>query len=325
MTQDQPSTLTQELSLLERKRRALIRVANITASLERLRLGYEAMLHLGQTDSPLPISAMQLFDQLGRKIRNLSDAEVKLRLGGLDKKLLHAQKVINQAIPQLVDPESSDKVLESFSQQIRDFQRLAHTNIALRVLIERRHIELPPLELNIPLDQIKSNISAVTTKERTCRSKVKKQIESMRVDFQRIIYSGLCSDSQKQVLQAMDAALIENIEHIQAGKSISDLPTPVEDLELNTVANQTSETPPLPHPKVTEQPRVSPAVSVDKTESQQDKQHPVGDKSSTSPSGKTPRKNLIKRFQIWLSTPWHVGWKDIDRDKDKDNENGSSS
>ncbi|OZG74226.1 hypothetical protein BTA51_04195 [Hahella sp. CCB-MM4] len=312
MTQDQTPTLTQELSLLERKRRALIRVVNISGSLERLRLGYEAMLHLGQSDTPLPISAMQLFDHLGRKIRNLSDAEVKVRLAGLDKKLLRAQSEISDAIPQLANPQSSDEVLENFSQQIRDFQRIAHTNIALRVLIGRRHIELPPLKLNIPVEKIKANITTVSSKERNCRTRVRDQIQSMRVEIQRIIHGSLCSETQKQILAAMDEALKENIEHIQAGKSINELPTPVEDFQLNTVANQTSESTPLPHP-IVEESGNTPAMGQPQSPPQSK------DHKATAPltHSQARPKGLVKRFKIWLSTPWNVGWRDIDMDQDK--------
>ena len=332
MTQEDTPNLTQELRLLERKRQALIRVVRLTSSLEKLRQGYEAMLHLGQKDNPLPISAVKLFDQLGRKVRNLSDTDIKLRLGGLDKRVLLSQQQVGNALTELIDPNCTDLQIETVSQQIRDFQRLTHTDIALRVLMGKRRLEVPPLKLAFPLAELKAKISEVTHQERDCRAKVSERIDAIRVDLQRIVYSGLCSAAQKSVLEAMDEALKENIAHINAGNSIEELPTPVEDFELETVANyQVEPAPlkpePLPQPIVDEQPATGETAGVGEGQSlaantppskvatpQSLKSTPATQSSSLKDAAKPPRSGWIKRFQVWLSTPWDVSWKDTDKE-----------
>ncbi len=343
MTREDSPNLAQELRFLERKRQALLRVVRLTASLEKLRQGYEAMLHLGQKDHPLPINAVKLFEQLGRKVRNLSDTDIKLRLNGLDKLVLKSQLQVSNAVAELTDPKCSDLQLETVSQQIRDFQRLAHTDIALRVLVERRRIEIPPLKLSLPIDELKTKISEVTHQERHCRVKVSERINAMRVDLQRIIHSGLCSEAQKSLLGAMDDALKENIAHINAGKSIEDLPTPVEDFELETVANyQIEPASPLPQP-IVEEPSATSATHATIPQKSQSRMEESQTANSGKPSGtstrqtttetselaskpkaaaKPARTGLVERFKIWLSTPWEVSWKDTDKDK---KQHGSTS
>ena len=54
----------------------------------------------------------------------------------------------------------------------------------------------------------------------------------MRSDIAQLLANPACSAAQHAVYQALDQSLAENLAHIEAGLSLSELPVAIEDIEV---------------------------------------------------------------------------------------------
>ncbi|MDG9667998.1 hypothetical protein ONV78_09665 [Hahella sp. CR1] len=309
------ASITKQISVLEKKRSALLRLVRATSSLEKLRQSFQAVLQLGATKMTLSTSALKSFESLGRKVRNLPDSEVKVRLGNLDDHVQSNLGRVTEMALQLVDAEEAiDEKFEEINLVVGDFSRYARTSIAMRVLLERRGVKIAPLKISLPVEDIKRRLSRVCEQEKSCRKQAEEQIVSMHEDIGVMLSNPTCTGMQRQVLEAVDTALMDNLEHIQAGKSLADLPTPIEEIELETprpgaVTKTAEEKESAQEKEQAAKSREAPPHPPEKAKKPSAKQAAQPESSPKRPSG------VMGRFLEWLNTPWSVGWKDLRKKK----------
>jgi len=312
-----------ELTLLEQRRVALERLIRIGQSLEALQQGLQAVTDL-KTSSALPDAAVRTFEALGRKIRNLSDAQVKVRLDTLDAKVATKLKLVLGLADEL-QPDQAQTAdgarLAVINDLVDEFKKHAQTAVALRVLLTRRGVDVEPLALSVPEQTLRERLTFIASREHQCRGAVVQQVKQLRSDVQRLLANPSCKPTLKAVMTAVLDALQANLVHLNEGKPVSSLPTPIADIAFDT-------TPFSGVSYVESAPEARPGPD----ESEPDVPMPVNSSAATATPASSPAKNkervptaaspaakpgFWRRFKNWIDTPWHVGWKDIERTPDK--------
>jgi len=295
---------SQQVLLLEKKRAVLQGLVQLTGALEQLRSGLQAMLQLGGGgQAQLSLGDMRAFETIRARVAALSDGELRASINALDQRVQQSLEQMCQLALQLVDDaRTSVPDLEQIQPRVNEFNRFARTAIAMRVLLERRGQAIAPLQLPLPQREIEQRLRKVSEKEQGMTQALVSHIQDMRSDLAQMLENPACSASQQQFYQVLDQALAANLSHIEAGLSLSELPMPIDSIEVGEQP-QRGETP--------AQPELEP-----EPESESEPE-PAGPVLADAPAPTHEPLGFVPRLKAWLHSPWHVGWKDVAKTGEK--------
>lgn len=304
---DAATNLNQELDALEHRRELLQKLVRTAASLENLRLALEATGKNAQSDQEMPASFSKMFKDLGNNTRNMSDADILMRLKSLDQKVVRGLKPMLAIIE---DESALDARLLDDAQAINlyegidKFRRVAQTALGLRIMMEKRGVKVPGFRIPVAPAVLQERLSSVQQRENDCRDTVVSELNEMKQELEVLLQSPGCSGAMQEYLQQALDALLQNFQHMAAGLSIKDLPVALDFISLRSegVAEM-----PLVSVKVEPEPAV-------KSESMRDVAPADNVEQEIKPIIQPPL-GLWGKFKIWLNSPWKKGWKDIDKDR----------
>lgn len=286
----------QQVLLLEKKRAVLQGLIHLSEALELLRSGLQAMLQLGGGgQAQVSLRDMRAFETIRTRVAQLSDGELRNSIHALDQRVLQSLAHMCQLALQLVDDARTSALdLEQIQPRVNEFNRFARTAIAMRILLERRGQFIEPLQLPLPQHEIEQRLVSVTEKEQGMTQALVSHIQDMRSDLALMLGNPACSASQQQFYQVLDQALEANLNHIEAGLSLAELPMPIDSIE---VGEQQVTAEPGAEPEPEAEPGLEPETAAPgASESQSQASAPIG---------------FVPRLKAWLHSPWHVGWKDV--------------
>lgn len=280
------SSLAAQIALIEKKRAVLLGLTQLVISLERLHASLEAVLLLGGNRQQLSEAELRSVEVIRQRVSNLSDAELRAAVFNLDGLVSDSLLNLSRLALQLVDdPQVRLDQLESIHPQVNTFNRNARTAIALRALLAKRGEVVVALHLPLPRLAIQQRLQQVDAREQVIRQQVCSHITGMRADVAQLLTHPACSDAQRAMYQALDQSLAENLAHIQAGHSLSELPVAIENIEVAETApvrNEDSREAALPAAPV-------PPVT---------REAPLKEEAG-----------LLPRVRDWLNAPWNSGRK----------------
>lgn len=226
--------VSKEIERLEAGKQALQQLLAISQSLESLRLGLESSLELGKPQFELSSDAIQLYLSLGSQIRNLPDEEIKRRLVRLDK---HVTDELKNIVPLVQSFASNDHDLSSseitaISEQIDAFHRLAKTSVTLRVVLDKRGLQVPGLELPFPETLIRSRLASIESQEKQLRNQADAIIVDMENDLRSLLQRQELQEDMRNALESALEDMGRNRQHIKSGLSIRELPVAFETLNF---------------------------------------------------------------------------------------------
>lgn len=299
---------SEELRAIHEKREALLRIVKITQAVERLLKGMQAVLLMGQPAGSIPKQALKAYESLSGKTAMLPTTHLKARLEKLDAHVLgilewileHAGIESSLLEQTITDPHEAVKTSDSHTEQmLNEFRRSAQTSVALRILLRERGESSPPLKLTLPQDIIKRQITSLEAREKECRKQIESNIENIQQATQRILQNEDASEEFKATIKLIQDNLQRDLQHIQAGKSIDDLPMIIEVVELQD--QYSAEEPEVSPPSKNEQVAVveGPTNDVPKT-------------TNKSPNRQRVKRGFFGKLFYWISTPLSVKWKDIE-------------
>jgi len=310
---DNSLTFNQQVALLEKKRAVLLGLIRLTEALDQLRIALQGALQLG-IGGPIQLSLadMRSFEKIRKRVAGLSVAEMHSGIQHLDQRVHHGLAEISQLALQLVDDAQASLLdLEQINPHLHEFNRLARTSIAMRVLLARRGRSLPPLQFELPRGEIEQRLAGVEQKEQSIGQTLVRHIGGMRNDLALILGNPACVESQRQFYRQMDQALAADLAHIEAGRSLSALPMPIESIEVagdqpGATAASATAAPAAAEPAAASEaaPR-APAADLPASAS------PLAVAHADTPSAAAP--GFIGRLKTWLNSPWDVGWKDVSK------------
>lgn len=160
------------------------------------------------------------------------------------------------------------------------------------------------------IGELKEKLKNLTLRELKIRNNALNEIETMMHDIDQALNSDYGQSMQK-MLADIKQGLFENLAHIKSGKSLFELPMPIENIELSEANMVTYEYTELPrmddYPIKTEE--VASALP-EFGKSSEKKSKPKQDQRTSTL--KKP-KGVWQRFVYWLNSPWEVKWKDTDK------------
>ena len=300
MTDSASARAARRLQQLERRRDLLERLIFIAGSLETLKQGLENLIDL--TGAPPPLAqASGTFEALDPKLLALETAEVQLRLTQLDRELQTQFSLVWGLLEQLEDASLDQQAqLEQASSLIEGFHRCAKTALALRWLLRQRGQAVDKLQLPYERETLLRQLKGLATQEQAARQQVIEEIEAMAGELDRLLDNPALQPAMQALLGQLRAGLAENLCHLLNGGSIEHLPLAVESIEFQPVQASID----LPLPEVAELPQPPDAAA----------EAPATD-DEAAPTAQSPGAGFWQRCRLWISSPWHVRWKDIPKDK----------
>ena len=280
------SSLAAQIALIEKKRAVLLGLTQLVISLERLHTSLEAVLLLGGSRLQLSTAELRSVEVIRQRVRNLSDAELRAAVFNLDGLVSDSLLNLSRLALQLVDdPQVRLDQLESIHPQVNTFNRNARTAIALRALLAKRGEVVAALHLPLPRLAIQQRLQQVDAREQVIRQQVCSHVAGMRGDVAQLLANPACSAAQRAMYEVLDQSLAENLAHIQAGLSLSELPVAIEDIEVAEAAPARSE-----DSRAAELPAAPVPLETHEAPLKED-------------------AGLLPRVRDWLNAPWNSGRK----------------
>ncbi|MDX1456577.1 MAG: hypothetical protein R3276_03255 [Marinobacter sp.] len=298
-------TPTRTLEQLEQSRQILQRLIRVARLIESLKHSLEHMLAQDSVTAEEDPQMARLIEGLGQKILHLSDDEVALRLEKLDQQL---RTLFNKLAPLIDEVQAaqtpvSELPLSEAVQDIGDLKRSARTALAMRGLLAQRGAEVPDFRLPLDRNQLQQKLETITDEEQSARRQVVDHVLELDGEIRHLLNHGNLPDSMKDLLKQMLDGLQENLDHLEAGQSVSDLPLPVEAVAFLEPKQSAAPVQPAAIANAdagAEQPaaRHTSAPAAEPTE-------PPGQEGSQT------RPGLFRSIRLWIQSPWNVRWRDI--------------
>ncbi len=236
------SIATHDLPVDLRERRALLAsVLGIVRFMEGLQGGLEAIQLLGEEGREVPRFARQF---LGGMDKHLKQADSK-KLQGY---LVSLERLVQQDLTRILKIAGADRRVgrrpddpdpneppPGECQLVDDFRRRTQTVISLRVLLRKRGEPVGAVILPVP-EKLLNETLAKLDRER-CAHAERALGEAMMLikDIDVRLQSRKLSEGMREQLSRMRSELQLNVEHLKAGKPVSELPVPIETPEAEDV------------------------------------------------------------------------------------------
>ena len=286
-----PLSFAQQVALLEKKRAVLSGLTQLIISLEQLRAGLEAVLLLGGNAMALSTQELRSIEVVRQRVISLSDEALHKAVNQLDRQVSGELEQLIAISVQLADDLRIEVAqLSALNQQANTFNRNARTLIAMRVLLGKRGEPLQPLQFPLPKSAIEQRLQQVDAHEQSVRQQAVEHIEGMRADISLMLSNPACSEAQQATFSELNQALTDNLQHIQAGLSLTELPMPIDDIEVGgSTTSKPTQAPAAEQIAVPAEPELS-------------------DATAAEPSVAS-KPGVLRRLGRWLNSPLNEDWK----------------
>ncbi|MDH5485063.1 MAG: hypothetical protein OEY43_07495 [Gammaproteobacteria bacterium] len=293
---------TTELEIIDQKRQALQKLVKLTATLNRLHQGLQAVLLMGQSASEIPQKIIDKFKSLSDRLKSQPTETLKNTLSSTDLKIQsdirHVLEISQKSEAELLlqmgaDNDRLTKTIDhDVHEHVNDFKKKSQASIALRLALKGRKIIMRAFNLPVPRSFIEQQIRELDRREARCRKRIKTDIDSLQTDIKQILANPDCADEIKQQLHRVQQNLVENRACIDEGKTIEELPMLYESIELSATPYT-----------IEEMDSVTPAIRQVNTQTQ------------PAPNKKIKKRSLLSMIIEWVHSPMSVKWKDIKKYK----------
>ena len=296
-----------QLDELTNKRTALESLIAIATSIHRQQTAMEGLAFIARPSQEIPAKTIQHLQVLEQKYVGLADDELTQWLLSIEEATLKViEKVATFAqleLHELRDNEIKGLSVEGFKSLIADFEQRTQTSLALRFLLKKRGVVLAAFKLPFPQESISERIDALKEKENRCVAQIKTEAQSIIDDTNALLANAHLADKMKQQLQSVRQAMEANLQHLDGGGSVMDIPNKFEVIVLQSdppAGNTSSQTkaPAVAKPPANES---KPATEVRK------------DRGDAQPKAAIRRKKLstLRLLIRWLTTPLNTSWKEL--------------
>lgn len=286
-----------ELRLVRQHKETLQHVIKIARAVARLHKGLQAVLLLGRPTFKIPKHAIRFFDELSADVKQLPAKTLQQDLAAVDR-LVRADfdKILAVALdnevhfPSNMTPSDQGRSHENevIHRLLDDFRRRAQTAVCLRVILRERGISTAPLTLPVAEEIIQQQIVTLEQKESRYKTKIRNEVSALQRDVDALLSKPTLPDPVKRELQETRAGLQLDMEHIDAGKDLDNLPFPIESVESATPSS----------------------IEIGRPSDIQNAAIPnVPDPAAEAAVEK--KRGFFATLQLWLNTPWQVSWKKI--------------
>lgn len=302
-------TSKQRLTLLKRKRHALEQLIEFSKNISSQTNALEDVMVLIRPSQQIDDTIRQDVMYMVETLQNLSEDELQQRLSRVDELVQEGIQAIIDITESVEDTEFDNQTIKEQIQQIRIlirlFKKRTELSLALRIVLQERGIVPERLHIEFSQETIVEHVQQLKEEEHKCRATIRNHIEDVIIDCNTMLNFQGISDDLSGELKQVKLVMQQNLEHIDAGNSIENLPINFEAIELG------ESSPGLDEELFNEQPQPT------TTTEPNNPSEPAHSKQDSIDSNK--EASLLKRASTWLNTPWNVSWKETKEDEDKSN------
>jgi len=287
---------SKELRVLRSKKETLQNVIKIARALSRLHQGLQAVLLLGRAASKVPKHAVRFYDALSEEVKHLPTNVLQQDLRAVDRLVRQdfdsilaiadasdAHFPVGAAVEPVRDDALAHKLLD-------EFRRRAQTAVCLRVILRERGITTAPLALPVPEEILQKQIDVLEKKETHYKARIRSDVIAMKSEVEALLTNAAFPDAIKQELRQTQLGLQQDLDHIDAGKDLDNLPFPIEAVESAETAHAPYE--------IADTEIKSAAIKKATT-----RPH--------SPLPAPPALGFFRKLWLWLTNPTREPWKKI--------------
>ena len=220
---------------LEVGRKALETLASIASQLENAKDGLVRSAYLTANIEDLPPGIRRLWESLDKDVMVMSAPELAKKLQHLERMLAVRLATVMPTVEKICAAENRGEEIEvrGMRAQLHDLSRLASTALAIRLLAHRKNFKFPPGQLPISADVLRDKALRVKKIERVHKLRVLTHIHDMVKATVGMLSNDGVDTATKTMLRGVLRDLQSNARHLADGGSFSNLPVPIENVELS--------------------------------------------------------------------------------------------
>jgi len=301
------TSITDELELINQKKSALQRLVKLTNNLNRLNQGLQSVLILGKSVINIPPKILDSFKLLRNKLEPLPTPKLQQTLSATEikiqndiKQVLEITQKDDSQLDEFLSQKGEkliDSIEESFSDYVNNFKKKAQASIAIRIVLKSRFALSSAFLLPVPESFIKKQIRTLDKRENRYRKRIKTELITIYKDVSQLLSKNSYPDEINEHLNNTRDTIIDNIKHINAGKSLENLPLNLESIKLasDTEEPQITDDKPEQQAEVKEEPEVVEVLAkIEELEI------------------KPLKRGIMSRLFEWSTTPLDHSWKDTE-------------
>jgi hypothetical protein len=293
------------LQLLHERRTALERAVRIAASVERMHHSLQAAMLMGKPAANIPQKMIDSLDRLDDTVKLMPSAKLKVILSHLEKEVQKRFSMIMELAKmdeaQLIDAEFEPG--EDIEKVLLTYRKKAQTAVAVKVLLHSRGEITKPMPLPVPVADIRQQLGKLNEREQVCRKEVRNEIVVLIQETDHILTRSDLPEGMREIILATRQDFTLNLQHLDAGGTIITMPVGLEIVSMGDehAAESSTEpqTPTAQEPTADEPPATT------------------QDASATEATSKGRRPGMIYKLRRWVTTPFDVTWKDIEKELDE--------
>jgi len=300
-----------ELSKITKKRLALESLIRITASIQIQQESLRELSVIAKPSQDFPAKLILHIKQLSYRIGDLPLPELITRLDKIEQVMASSLNQVlllaNIDANELRDEQLDHLSIDQFIDSIGNFKRRTQTAVALRFILKERGVAIAPYSLSIPQESIVVHIDKLRQKEKKCVKQIRKEIVIIIKDSDQITRMNGLTEQMKAEINNVRKAMQVNLEHLDRGGSVKDIPNVFETIVLESEIDNT------PTNRVHDEIEDSDVAEI----SNNQKLENSAAKNSPPEKTSTKKESFWSLFLKWLSSPWNVSWKSIKKQSKK--------
>ena len=295
-------TLADQLLAHRKKRQALEQLISFARQISVAGDSMEALQFAARPSQRPDKGKLSFLLEMTAHLQAVDTATLQTRLAQIDKLLIAEVELflhiatLNEddfmELPHQNPTEDFHEQIESVQKRLQSFKRKAQTNVALRLVLHERGVQLQALKLPIAQDALAQQVTVLRQKENFCRKKIIQDIRLLLADTAHILHNHQYPQQMVDKLWETHDNLQQALAHLESGKSI-------ESLSFNIEAHLEIDALPIA-------PDALPLPAVEETPTEASKQLQEAGKNG-----------FFARIDRWLNTPFDVSWNETKRDDRK--------
>jgi len=303
----------QRLRLIRRKRHALEQLIEFSKNVLQQEQALDDLLLLSKPSQSIPDKTRQDLIRLVNSQQELSDAQLQERLARVDHLVQSGARGI-LAFTENIEQMNSENLdiftkIDQLKEATSRFRKRAKLAIALRLSLQERGLVTERIKLDFGQDSIGERITELKVEEKKCRKNIGAHLQEMVVDCDNLLSTGKVPEPIRDELILVKEVMLENLQHLKAGKSLDTMPVNFEIIDIEESAPMPGSTDGSPFETLSsKRPHEKP-----EEKSRRQKTKPSKSTTPNIDNNKItelpPNSGFLDRLGFWLNSPWNITWR----------------
>ncbi len=209
-------------------------IIGIVRYMERLHDSLEAVLVLGESADNVPANVYFFLESMDEHLKAQTSPKLRVyleRLETLIKNDLGRIVELSEADPRPNPGGSAAGPDPDLFEVVDTFRRRAQTTVSLRVLLRKRGEPVGVVVLPVQEDVLRKSLDSLDKRKGAEEEKVLAQTRVLLAEVNEILAHTPPEGGAQRSLLEMRRELEADLAHLEAGKSVADLPYPVDNTE----------------------------------------------------------------------------------------------